>query len=60
MITIVGTAVVFVFVIGVLAIVGYALWECTPLPHRLNPYRDHDTGKRRFESPHLDDRRDFE
>ncbi len=58
MISIFGTALVFVFVIGVLAIVGYALYECTPLPHRLNPYRDAKTGKRRFESPHLDDRKD--
>jgi hypothetical protein len=47
-------AVVLIFVFGVLAIVGYALYECTPLPHRTNPYRDAETGKRLWSSPHLD------
>ncbi len=51
--TIFLTILVFVFVIGVLAVVGYALYESTPLPHRGNPYRD-QTGKRRFSSPHLE------
>jgi hypothetical protein len=53
---IVGTA--FVFVVGVLALVAYALYECTPFPHHDNPYRDSLTGKRR-ESPHVDEFRDF-
>lgn len=52
---------VFAFVAGVLAIVGYALYACTPLPHRVNPYRDSGTGRRRWTSPHLDDpRRDLD
>ena len=52
--TIFLTVLVFVFVIGVLAIVGFALYESTPLPHRGNPYRDSLTGERRFSSPHLE------
>jgi hypothetical protein len=43
-----------VFVFGVLAVVGYALFEASPLPHRENPYRDRRTHKRRWESPRLD------
>ena len=43
---------VFVFVIGILALAAYALWESSPFPHRENPYRD-ETGHRRWESPHL-------
>jgi hypothetical protein len=50
---------VLVFVIGVLALVAYALYECTPLAHHDNPYRDSHTGKRRRESPHVDEFRDF-
>jgi hypothetical protein len=53
---IIGT--VLVFVIGVLALVAYALYECTPLGHRDNPYRDSVTGEHR-ESPHVDEFRDF-
>jgi hypothetical protein len=52
------TAVVFVFVAGVLALAAYALYECTPLAHRDNPYRDGATGKH-SESPHVDEFRDF-
>jgi hypothetical protein len=48
------TILVFVFVFGTIAVVGYALWACTPFPHRANPYRD-STGRRRWQSPHLDD-----
>jgi hypothetical protein len=48
------TVLVFVFVVGVLAVVGYALYESTPLPRRANPYRDSLTGQRRFPSPHLE------
>jgi hypothetical protein len=50
--------IVLVFVIGVLALVAYALYECTPLAHRDNPYRDSVTGKH-LESPHVDEFRDF-
>jgi len=49
---------VFVFVIGVIVLVAYAVYECTPLAHHDNPYRDSITGERR-ESPHVDEFRDF-
>jgi hypothetical protein len=42
----------------VLALAAFALFECTPLAHRNNPYRDGATG-RRSESPHVDEFRDF-
>jgi hypothetical protein len=48
------TAIVFVFVLGVLAVVAYALFEVSPFAHHLNEFRDPRTGKRRWESPHLD------
>jgi len=54
MFEILTTVLVFVFVFGTLAVVAYALYKCTPLPHRANPYRDSVTGKRRWESPHLE------
>lgn len=50
--------IVLVFVVGVLALVAYGLYECTPFAHHENPYRDSLTGKRR-ESPHVDQFRDF-
>ena len=46
--------VVFVFVIGVLATVGYALFELTPFAPRSDRYRDPGTGKRISDSPRLD------
>ena len=52
------TAAVFVFVVGVLALVAYALYECAPLAHHFNPYRDSASG-RRHESPHVDEFRDY-
>ena len=52
------TGIVLVFVIGVLAVAAFALFEFTPLAHRRNPYRDSVTG-RRSESPHVDEFRDF-
>ena len=56
--TIVFTAIVFVFVVGVLALAIYAVYECTPLAHRVNSYRS-GTGARRHESPHVDEFRDY-
>ncbi len=47
------TVAVFVFVVGVLAVVAYALFEVSPFAHHVNEYRDPRTGKR-LESPHLD------
>ncbi len=52
-------AALVVFVL-VLAAVGYALYELTPFAHNANPYRDPRTGKRRFESPHLETWDEFE
>jgi hypothetical protein len=46
--------VVIAFVVGVLAVVGFALYEASPFPRRVNPYRDPLTHER-DESPHLDD-----
>ena len=52
------TGIVVLFVIGVLALAAFALFEFTPFAHRNNPYRDSATG-RRSESPHVDEFRDF-
>ncbi len=46
--------VVIAFVVVVLGIVGYALFELTPLGRHSDHYRDALTGRRRFESPRLD------
>ena len=51
---IVFSIVAIVFVISVLGLVGYALVQVTPLGHHVDHYRDPNTGKRRWESPHLD------
>ena len=51
---IVFTIVVFVFVISVLAVVGVAIVEMSPLGRHRDHYRDPETGLRRFESPRLD------
>jgi hypothetical protein len=48
------TVIVIGFVIIVLAIVGYALFEMTPFATHADHLRDARTGKRRWESPHLD------
>jgi len=41
------------FVLAVLALVGYAIYEMTPLARHKDHYRD-ESGERRFESPRLD------
>lgn len=50
--------IVVVFAIVLVAAVG--VYEVTPFVHRDNPYRDRRTGKRRFESPHLETWDEFE
>jgi hypothetical protein len=45
--------IVIAFVVTVLAVVAFALFELTPFARSENPFRD-ATGKRRWESPHLD------
>lgn len=51
---IVFTIIVFAFVISVLALVGVAIVEMSPLGRHRDHYRDPETGLRRFESPRLD------
>ncbi len=47
------TVIVIAFVITVLALVGYALFEM-PFATHTDQLRDPRTGKRRWESPRLD------
>ena len=42
-----------IFVLAVLALVVYSIFELTPLAKHKDHYRD-ETGKRRYESPRLD------
>jgi hypothetical protein len=48
------TVVVLAFVLAVLSVVAYALFELSPFAHHADRFRDPRTGKRRWESPHLD------
>ena len=47
----IGTLVVMAFVVGVLAVVGYALYELSPFAHHEERY--HEPGQRQ-NSPRLD------
>jgi hypothetical protein len=58
--TILSLIIVAVFVFAILGIAALALLELTPLAHRTNPYRDPTTGRRRFDSPHLEAWGEFE
>jgi len=42
-----------IFVLSVLALVAYSIFELTPWAHHADHYRD-EAGSRRFESPRLD------
>ena len=46
--------IVFAFVLLVLGFVVFAIFEMTPLARHSNSFRDPRTGKRRWQSPHLD------
>jgi hypothetical protein len=48
------TIVVFVFVLAVLATVGFALFAMSPFARHKEQFRDPRTGRRLSESPHLD------
>ncbi len=48
------TAIVVAFVVLVLTVVAFALFELTPFARSTNEFRDPRTGKRLGESPHLD------
>jgi hypothetical protein len=47
-------AIAVAFVVLVLAVVVFALFELTPFARKTNEFRDPRTGKRLGESPHLD------
>jgi hypothetical protein len=49
------TVVVFGFVLAVLALVAWSLIKVSPLGHHVDHYRDPRTGKRRWDSPNLED-----
>jgi hypothetical protein len=49
-----------VFVLSVLAFVAYGFFEVSPFAHHIDRFRDGRTGKRRWESPHLETRDEFE
>jgi hypothetical protein len=51
---ILAISLVVVFVISVLAIAGYALFELSPFAQHVDRYRDPDTGKRLSAAPRLD------
>jgi len=48
------TVIVFAFVVTVLAVVAYALFEMSPFAHHVDQLRNPRTGKREWELPHLD------
>lgn len=54
--TIVATA----FVLVVLAVVVYGLFELSPFARHRDQFRDPRTGRRRWASPHLETRDEFE
>jgi len=47
----IGTVIAMAFVLGVLAVVAYALFEVSPFAHHEDRY--HEPGQRQ-QSPHLD------
>jgi flagellar basal body-associated protein FliL len=49
-----------VFVLFVLAFVAYGLFEVSPLAHHVDRFRDPQTGRRRWQSPHLETRDEYE
>lgn len=50
----IGTLAVFVFVVGVLAFLAWALFEMSPFAGHTDQLRDPRTGKRTGPSPRLD------
>jgi hypothetical protein len=52
--------VVMTFVLVVLGLVAYGLFELSPFARHLDQFRDPRTGRRRWESPHLETRDEFE
>jgi hypothetical protein len=54
------TIVAVVFVLSVLAVVAYGLFELSPLARHRDRFRELRTGRRLWESPHLETRDEFE
>ena len=52
--TVLFTIVVIAFVVFVLGVAAYALFELTPFAKHSDHYRDPETGKRVGQSPRLD------
>jgi hypothetical protein len=52
--------VTLVFVLAVLGVVAYALYELSPFARHAEQFRDPRTGRRRWESPHLETRDEYE
>ncbi len=52
--------VVLAFVVSVLAVVAYALFEMSPFAHHVDRFRDTRSGRRLWETPHLETRDEFE
>lgn len=46
--------IVFAFVVGVGAVIVWALFEMSPFAHHVDQFRDPVTGRKRGESPHLE------
>ena len=46
--------IVFALVVGVGAVIVWALFEMSPYAHHVDQFRDPVTGQRRGESPHLE------
>jgi hypothetical protein len=42
------------FVLAVLCVVAYALFELSPFAHHADQFRDPRTGQRKWQSPYLD------
>ena len=47
--------IVFTFVVAVLGVAAFALFELSPLGLHRDHYRDPDTHTRRFDAPNLED-----
>ena len=50
------TVLVLVLVLGVLAAMGFTLFEMSPFGRHTDHYRDPGTGRRRWSSPNLEGR----
>ena len=55
-----GTVIVLLFVVAVLAVVAYVLFELSPFARHADQYRDPKTHRRLGQSPHLETRDEFE